>query len=211
MTAEQSGAQPPKAKPRRTYRGAKRRARPAERSDAHLPRSVATRTSRRRRSRGATFAALAAVVLVSACSPSTAPLYRDFESVAIDSASSERATARATPITADLVERIRRAVTAAGWTLADAPAANVVSTEPQVVRRFGLYRTEVSIEVSPINTSYVRVFVHPYRVYFTGHRSKMPYLKRSIRKAVFPDLSVAFDAEGLVDVGNALQRDDVED
>lgn len=100
-------------------------------------------------------------------------------------------------------------MTAAGWTLADeSPAANVVTTEPRVVRRFGLYRTEVSIEVSPINTSYVRVFVNPYRVYFTGHRSKMPYLKRSIRNAVFPTLDVAFEAEGLVDIGNAVQRDE---
>ncbi len=170
-----------------------------------------------RRTRFRFYLLVAAVALpgLSACSPSLVPLYRDFEAgVSPDSgATSDTATNPGTPSTPveTLEARIERAVLAAGWELSDAPASNVTATQARVVRRWGLYHTEVSIEVSPVNRNYVRVLVHPYRVYFTGHRSKMPFLKRSIRKAVFDDLQRTFEDEGIHDVGYAFERDGLAD
>ena len=153
------------------------------------------------------------VTMLVGCSPSLAPLYRDFEAAATTGTSTESGATGPTPTSASesIEARIRRAVLASGWELKDSAADNVVATEARVVRRWGLYYTEVSIEVTPVNTSFVRVLVHPYRVYFTGHRSKMPFMKRSIRKAVFPELGAAFEAEGIVDVGYAQKRDGVSD
>lgn len=151
---------------------------------------------------------VAAMLVVGGCTPSLAPLYGDFRYVAPDSA--EEAAGADRPPTELLVEEIREGVLEAGWTLAESPAPNVIATEPKTVSRWGLYRVEVYIEVSPISGHYVRVLVHPYRVYFTGHRSKMPFLKGSIRRAVFPDLRRAFEPRGIIDVGNARERDGID-
>lgn len=168
-----------------------------------MTRMLSRTAAKRNRQRITVAGVLVAGMLVAGCSPSLTPLYRDFDaSVGPD---------EPTAATLAVGERIRRAVLAAGWELTESPADNVVATVPKVVRRWGLYRTEVYIEVTPVNRTYVRVLVHPYRVYFTGHRSKMPFLKRSIRNAVFPDLREAFEAEGIVDVGYARERDGVRD
>jgi hypothetical protein len=143
------------------------------------------------------------IAATAGCSPSLAPLYRDFDAAG--------AEPEPTSANESIDARIRRAVAQAGWEFVESAAPNVIATKARIVRRFGLYYTEVSIEVSPVNQTYVRVLVHPYRVYFTGHRSKMPFMKRSIRNAVFPDLGAAFEAEGIRDVGYAQKRDGVSD
>lgn len=161
--------------------------------------------------------ALLALAFLTGCSPSLAPLYVDFDAgKAVRNASNADDTSgvlgadampQPTRASLDIDARIRRAVQNAGWEVTNSVAENVVATEPRLVNRWGLYYTEVSIEVSRVNDTFVRVLVHPYRVYFTGHRSKMPFLKRSIRRAVFTDLEESFDAEGIVAIGNAVERD----
>lgn len=89
----------------------------------------------------------------------------------------------------DIHEAIKESVVEAGWTLDESPAPNVISTQEETVAQWGLYKVVVSVDVAPINGRHVRVFVHPYRVYFWGARSKMPYLSRRVRNYVLPDLT----------------------
>ena len=143
------------------------------------------------------FAAVLAAVMLTACSPSFAPLYTDYEYDA------ETATTDST------IARLERAVAAAGWKVDVPPAPNVVATNERTFNRWGLYDIRINLELIPINDRYVRLMIHPYRVYFTGNRSKMPFLKRSIRRAVVPDLTEALEKENLVPIGSAVERDKV--
>jgi hypothetical protein len=108
---------------------------------------------------------------------------------------------------ADVRGLIEDAVTSAGWTLDEPDAPNVVSTEEATVTHWGLYKVVVSLDVVPINNEHVRVFVHPYRVYIWGSRSKMPYMSRRIRNFVIPDLSETLADHGIVDVEVNLADD----
>lgn len=128
------------------------------------------------------------------CSPSLAPLYTDFEAVA-----------NVVPNDTLLV-RIERAIESAGWTQVDSPADNVVATEERTISKWGLYDVRVSIELAPVTDQYVRVFINPYRVFVTGSRSKMPYLKRGIRRSVVPELERALAQEGIEPIGSAVER-----
>ncbi len=141
---------------------------------------------------------LVAVFLVlglpAGCSPSLSPLYRDYEVARGDAPEDLRAA-----IEAALVE--------AGWTPVAASAPNVVATETRVFNDWGLYKTEAFLEVAPLGDRYVRVLVHPYRKYITGGRSKIPYMKGGLRRALLPELNRAFEAHGLYLLGTAIDRD----
>lgn len=130
----------------------------------------------------------------SACSPSLAPLYTDFETIENE-----------VPNDSILV-RVERALVTAGWTQSESAARNVVATEERIINRWGLYDVRVSIELAPVTDRYVRVFIHPYRVYVTGARSKMPFLKRRIRRAILPDLAKALEIENIEPIGSAVER-----
>jgi hypothetical protein len=135
------------------------------------------------------------LVLLPACAPSISPLYRDYA---------------VTPVVDTAVEgRLRTALTQAGWTLAPADAPGAVTTEARTFRTWGLYRVEMSLEAVPIGGHHVRVYVHAHRQYVTGSRSKIPYLRRSLARAVFPDLNEAFTEQGLTFLGTDVQRDRV--
>jgi len=130
-------------------------------------------------------------VLLTACAPSLAPLFRDFEF-------------KGEPEKPEAVRSgIETALRDAGWQLASPSASNVVTTKMRSFNNWGLYKVEAPLEVAPISDKYVRVFVHPYRKYITGGRGKIPFMKGSVRRAILPDLTKALEVQGLVPIGSA--------
>ncbi len=132
------------------------------------------------------------LVVCFGCSPSLYPLYRDYEVTTEDE-----------PVRTLLRESLEEV----GWTLVPGHAPNVLATDVRRLQQWGLYQVVVSLEAAPVGGQYVRVFVHPYREYVTGHRSKIPYLKGSIRRSVLRDLDVALESRGLLAVGTGISRD----
>jgi hypothetical protein len=108
----------------------------------------------------------------------------------------------------DIYDRIRAALADAGWTETPSAAPNVVSTETRQLSNWGIYRVVVSLDVVPAGEHHVRVFFHPARVYFTGGRSKIPYLGSGMRSTLLPDLNAAFEAQGLYPIGTPRERDE---
>ena len=149
---------------------------------------------------------IALLVLLSGCSPRLSPLYRDYEVKAGDSAADVEA-ATMPDDHAEVMERIKAGLDAAGWTVADAVTSNVIAAEPRKFREWGVYSIEVDLEVAPVGGNYVRLFVHPYRIYFTGAKRKIPYLRGSLARSVLKDLHEAFEAQGLEHIGTAQTRD----
>lgn len=134
--------------------------------------------------------------LLAACSPSLTPLYRDYE---VRTSAAESGD--------DVYGRIRAALTEAGWE-EDAPdAPNVVSTTPRPLSDWGLYRTEVTLDVVPIGKHHVRVYFHPIRYSVLGGEAKLGYLSSGLRRALLPDLNAAFTRQGLVVLGTPRERD----
>ncbi len=86
---------------------------------------------------------------------------------------------------ADVLDRIERGLHEAGWNPVAGPTGNVIATEMRRFRQWGLYSVEVELEVAPVGGEYVRLLVHPFRIYFTGAKSKVPYLRGSLARAVF--------------------------
>ena len=147
-----------------------------------------------------TFVLLAAASLtLAACAPSISPLYRDYE---------VRAVGASEGTSPDVYVRIRSALAEAGWTETEADAPNVVSTEPRSISGWGLFRTEVSLDVAPIGDSHVRVLFHPIRYSFLGGRTKISYLGRGTRRSILPDLNAAFEEQGFVVLGTPRERDE---
>lgn len=129
---------------------------------------------------------------VAACTPSLSPLYRDYQ---------------ADPPETAVRDSIRAALRTAGWELAPEAAPGVVTTAPRTIQQWGLYRVEVSLEALPMSGQHVRLLIHPYRRYVTGHRSKMPYLPGGVQRAILPDLNDAFTDRGLMALETPRERD----
>jgi hypothetical protein len=134
----------------------------------------------------------AAGLLTSGCAPSLSPLYRDY---------AVTDTVQATET------RITRALQQAGWSVGDESPPEAIATDERTLSNWGLYRVVASLEVVPLGSGHVRVLIHPYRAYFTGSRSKMPFLRRSLQRAILPELNAALEAEGLQVAGTALERE----
>lgn len=129
------------------------------------------------------------------CSPRLSPLYRDFS---ID---------ESTQYEYDIYERLTLAMEEAGWSVIEGVTSNIVATEGRDFNSWGIYTMEVELEASPVGNGYVRLFIHPYRRYFTGTRGKMPYLKRGLAKAALSTLETPFETYGLKFAGTAESRD----
>ncbi len=136
--------------------------------------------------------AAAVLLLYAGCTPSLFPLYQDYGNEA------QSATA---------IERVQRAFTASGWSLGKTEANNVVVGIPRRVRHWGLYRVVVSVEAVVMAEGHVRLFIHPYRHYVTGNRSKIPFLRRSLRRSIVQPLDKAFYRENLIALGTGVYRD----
>jgi len=140
------------------------------------------------------FAVLLSILTAISCSPVLHPLYRDFEH----------------DLTGKLpLDYIQSALVEAGWELADAPSPNAVATTERTIRDWFLYKIVVQVEVVPIGAQYVRLFVHPYRVYLTGSRSKIPFLKSGIRRRIIHDIDRVFESYNLIAAGTDMSRDQV--
>lgn len=133
-------------------------------------------------------------LLIAGCSPTLYPLYRDYE---FD------------PGNPALLSSIEEALVEAGWELIPPPAPNGVATADRQIRDWVIYRVVVQVEAVPVGAKHVRLFVHPYRIYATGSRSKIPFLKRSIRRRVIHDIDRVFESRNLVAVGTDISRDRV--
>ena len=158
---------------------------------------------------------LCSPILATGCAPSFSPLYRDFdiEPPAERAAVTEVATTETGAEMEEedeLYERIHMALAEAGWDEASPTSPNVVSTQPRQLNDWGLYRVLVSLDVVPIGGRHVRVLFHPVRRYFTGSRSKIPYLNGGLREALLPELNEAFEAQGLYPIGTPRERDEEE-
>jgi hypothetical protein len=148
--------------------------------------------------------AVATALLLAGCAPKLSPLYRDY-AVAPSSAAE---TQSATSTDAATLDRIRAALVADGWALAEQPGAALVRTEQRRISEWGLYRVDASLEVVPLGDDYVRVMVHPYRNYITGGRTKIPFLQKRMRRVVMPSVTEALEAQGLALAGTSEERDE---
>ncbi|MDE2996942.1 MAG: hypothetical protein OXT73_09450 [Bacteroidota bacterium] len=146
---------------------------------------------------------IAGLVLLTGCSPRLSPLYRDYE-VRADSSSAPTVLPDDHSATMDA---IRDGLEDAGWTLTDSVTDNVIATEARQFREWGVYAIEVELEAAPVGGKYVRLFVHPYRIYFTGAKRKIPYLRGSLARSVLKDLHASMDEQGLEFIGTAQTRD----
>lgn len=135
------------------------------------------------------------LLLLSGCSPKISPLYRDYEI-------GEQNLSKA-----DVHSRIQTALENAGWTVEDGATANVIATDRRRFRTWGIYSIEVNLEVAPIGDDHVRIFINPYRHYFTGSRRKIPYLRKGLAGSIMKELQPAFKEQGFVFAGTAQSRD----
>jgi len=133
------------------------------------------------------------LIIMSGCSPSLSPLYRDYE---------------ISPADTSVRDRVTTALLDAGWDTLGTQVPNTVATKAKTLSRWGLYRVTASLEVTPLGQDHIRVFVHPYRRYITGGRGKIPYLTPAIRSKFLPELNIALQEQGLVVLGTPVERDD---
>lgn len=126
----------------------------------------------------------------SGCSPQLVPLYYDYRA----------------PDTANTLRMVRHALQSEGWDFVRSDAFHL-ETAPRVLQHWGLYQVVVRLEAVPVDAHFVRLYIHPYRHYITGRRSKIPYLPAGLRATLLPRLHAALRAQGLEPVGTAIERD----
>ena len=130
------------------------------------------------------YIALLSLLLTVGCSPSLAPMFKDFEFVKEQDD--------------DLQDRITMALEDVGWELAeDAILPSVIMTQERTLNRRGIYKTTAVLEILPVGDDYVRVLIHPYRDHLIGSRSKLPYLPGNIERQIVPDIVASFQLYGL--------------
>jgi len=134
----------------------------------------------------------ALILSLSACAPSVSPLYRDYE---------------VQDPNRSVTARIEAALDETGWQRVPGSTPNIIATDERKVKSWGIYSIVVSLEVAPVGEEYVRLYFHPYRKYFTGSRSKIPFLQKSLQRALLQDLNDAFEQQGFVALGTGIERD----
>ena len=145
--------------------------------------------------------ALLTVTVLAACSSVPSPTYRDFE-------------VRSVPADSSLTVRLRRAATAAGWTVVGETAQGTVSTAPRPVPGGIIGRTTAALSLTPLNAGashgarFVRVTVRAEQRGGLGGRSKVYALDSRLREAMLGPVETALAAEGLVALGTPRDRDE---
>ena len=139
---------------------------------------------------------------MASCAPPTAPLYHDYEQAP------ELVRQRGEAPSEEDMARLASALEEAGWTVKRSDLPGVVATEPRTVRRWGLYRIDVSLEAAPVGERHVRIFVHPFRRFITGGRSKLFAMDRGLRRTLLPPLDSAFVNYGFEPLGSVRQREE---
>lgn len=135
---------------------------------------------------------IVSAVLLSACAPRLTPPYRDFRIASPDSS---------------LHGRLRAAAVEAGWTLADAPSAAVVTTEPRAVGG-SVSPTTAVVEMVPLSGDVVRVWVRGETRGLLGGRTKLYALTPTLRDRTLGALSDALAARGLQALDTPGDRDE---
>lgn len=125
------------------------------------------------------------------CSPRLVPLYYDYQ----------LPSATEAPL-----YPVAQALTAAGWEVIRGDSLHL-ETAPRAMRHWGLYQVVVRLEAVSVDGRFVRLFIHPYRRYLTGRRSKIPYLPAGLQAILLPQLHTALAAKELKPIGTAFQRD----
>ncbi len=149
------------------------------------------------------------------CSPTMTPLYRDFEVQADAAGTATDGTATDGTATAGkvllseeaILDRIRAGFQEAEWPVSEGVTENTIETEPRTYRRWGIYNVQVHLEVVPIGGHYVRVMVHPYRVFFNDRSRQIGYLRGSLARSIMKDIQDPFEEQGLKFAGFAQARD----
>lgn len=119
------------------------------------------------------------------CSPSLHPLYKDYQH----------------PFDGHIpIELIEKTLIESGWEIVDSPSSNTITTAERTIRNWLLYKVTVYVEVVPISPKHARLLIHPYRVFITGSRSKIPFLQRGIRRGIIRDLDRAFESHTMITV-----------
>lgn len=136
---------------------------------------------------------LLVALFFSGCAPSLSPLYRDFAVPASDSLKADA--------------RIAAALKDAGWEVASMSTPNTITTQERTISHWGIYRVDVSLEIVPVGPTHVRVLFHPYRKFFTGNRSKIPYMAKRLQRRTMPQVARALQSHGLTYLATASQRD----
>lgn len=134
-------------------------------------------------------------LLWTGCAPSLSPLYRDYSTPAIETEAAVR-------------DSIRHALIEAGWQVTAAKSSQHLTTEPKTFSNWGIYKTIASLEVVPTGTEHVRLYIHPFRRYFTGGQTKIMYLPSSLEEEIVPALNTALEERGLKIAGTPFERDD---
>ena len=130
------------------------------------------------------YIALLGLLLIVGCSPSLAPMFKDYE-IAVEEDE-------------DVQERVIMALEDVGWVPAEeAILPSVILTEERTLNRRGIYKTTAILEVLPLGDNHVRVLIHPYRNHLIGSRSKLPYLPGNIERQIVPDITASFEVHGL--------------
>lgn len=166
-------------------------------------------------------ALLGASLFLSACAPSLAPLYRDYDrpspdtllAIAVSGAVDPPGEPSGMPpdegaVASTVPERIVAALNEAGWDTTATDLPHAIATKERVLRKWGLYRITVYMEVTPLGRDHVRIYIHPFRKYIFGRASKIQYLTRPIRSRFMPELDEAFAKYGLQPAGTPFERDD---
>jgi hypothetical protein len=118
---------------------------------------------------------------LSGCSPSISPLFRDFEASSVGTGQ----------------DPIREALESAGWSISQDTTDTYLRTMPRRFNNRGFVASEVYLEVVPMARQHFRIFIYAERLYFFGHRGRIPYLPASLRDAVVPPLAAAFAMHGM--------------
>ena len=95
------------------------------------------------------------MLFVMGCSPSLAPMFKDYE-IADEEDASEA-----------VQQRVMSALQDIGWVPAEeAILPTVILTEERILNRRGIYKNTAVLEVLPSNQdkAYIRVLIHPYAI-----------------------------------------------
>ena len=140
---------------------------------------------------------MTALVVSTGCSPSLSPLYRDYQVKTNEEAPD------------DVYASIHTALEAAGWEIGESITPNMVTTKERTMNSWGVYNVVTYLEVAPFGDGLVRVYVHPYRQYWGGARSKLSYMKRNLERIILSDLNPAFEEAGLAYIGTTMLQGNV--
>ena len=99
---------------------------------------------------------------------------------------------------------LEEALKEAGWQVRPGPTPQSISTHPRTIAHLLLYRVEGYVELVPIDSHRVRLYVHAYRYYVLG-RSRIGHLNAALSRRVAEPIGRALRKRGFEPVPYALR------